>query len=30
MKFAGMWKDEPMFDDVLEEIKAHRQELDKE
>jgi len=30
MKFAGMWKDEPMFDDVLEEIKAYRQELDKE
>lgn len=28
MKFAGMWKDDPMFDEVLEEIKAYRQELD--
>jgi hypothetical protein len=30
MKFAGMWKDEPMFDEVLKEIEAYRQELDKE
>lgn len=30
MKFAGMWKDEPMFDEVLEEIKAYREEIDKE
>lgn len=30
MKFAGMYKDDPMFDEVLEEIKAYRQELDKE
>jgi hypothetical protein len=30
MKFAGMWKDDPTFDDFLAEIKAYRQELDKE
>jgi len=30
MKFAGMWKDDPMFEDVLEEIKTYRQELDNE
>jgi hypothetical protein len=30
MKFAGMWKDDPMFDEVLEDIKAYRKEIDKE
>jgi hypothetical protein len=30
MKFAGMWKDDPTFDDFLAEIKAYREELDKE
>ncbi|MFQ5628617.1 MAG: type II toxin-antitoxin system HicB family antitoxin [bacterium] len=30
MKFAGMWKDDPTFDDFLNEIEAYRQELDKE
>jgi len=30
MKFAGMWKDDPMFEEVLEDIKAYRKEIDKE
>ena len=30
MKFAGMWEDDPTFDDFLMEIKAYREELDKE
>jgi predicted RNase H-like HicB family nuclease len=30
MKFAGMWKDDPAFDDFLAEIKAYREELDRE
>ena len=28
MKFAGMFEDDPMFDQVVEEIEAHRRELD--
>ena len=28
MKFAGMFEDEPMFDDVLEHIHDYREELD--
>jgi hypothetical protein len=28
MKHAGMFKDEPLFDLVLEEIATHRRELD--
>ncbi len=27
-RFAGMFEDEPLFDEVLEEIEAHRRELD--
>jgi len=30
MKFAGMWKDDPTFDDFLDEIRAYREELDRE
>jgi len=30
MKFAGMWENDPTFDDFLAEIKAYREELDKE
>ncbi|MCI0698828.1 type II toxin-antitoxin system HicB family antitoxin [candidate division KSB1 bacterium] len=30
MKFAGMWKDDSMFDEVLEDIKAYRKKIDKE
>jgi len=30
MKFAGMWKDDPIFEEVLEDIKAYREEIDKE
>lgn len=30
MKFAGMWKDDPTFDDFLTEIETYRKELDKE
>ncbi len=30
MKFAGMWENDPTFDDFLQEIKAHREEVDKE
>jgi len=30
MKYAGMWKDDPMFEAVLEDIKAYREEIDKE
>lgn len=30
MKFAGMWKEDPTFDDFLEEIRVYREELDKE
>jgi predicted RNase H-like HicB family nuclease len=28
LKFAGVFKDNPLFDDVLAEIEAHRHELD--
>ncbi|ETW98216.1 MAG: hypothetical protein ETSY1_19695 [Candidatus Entotheonella factor] len=28
MKFAGMFEDDPMFDQVLEDIQIYRQELD--
>lgn len=28
MKFAGMFEDDPMFDEVLEHIQTHQQELD--
>ena len=28
LKFAGMFKDDPLFDDVLAEIEAYRRELD--
>jgi len=28
LKFAGMFKDDPLFDDVLTEIEAYRRELD--
>jgi predicted RNase H-like HicB family nuclease len=28
LKFAGMFKDAPLFDDVLAEIEAYRRELD--
>lgn len=28
MKFAGMFENDPLFDDVLEHIQTHRQELD--
>ena len=27
-RFAGMFEDEPLFDEVLEEIEAHRREID--
>jgi predicted RNase H-like HicB family nuclease len=27
-KFAGIFEDEPLFDEVLEEIEAHRREID--
>ncbi len=27
-RFAGMFEDEPLFDEVLEEIEAHRREVD--
>lgn len=30
MRFAGMWKDDSTFDDFLEELRAYREELDKE
>lgn len=30
MKFAGMYKDNPLFDDVLSNIEAYRRELDAE
>ncbi len=30
MKFAGMYRDDPMFDEVQEEIAAYRRELDAE
>jgi len=30
MKYAGMWKDDPTFDDFLQKIKDYREELDKE
>ncbi len=30
MKFAGMFKDDPQFDDVLADIEAHRREFDAE
>ncbi len=30
MKFAGMWKDDPMFEEVMGEIKAYREDIDKE
>jgi hypothetical protein len=30
MKFAGMWENDPTFDDFLKEIKAYREEVDKE
>ncbi|BCL35800.1 type II toxin-antitoxin system HicB family antitoxin [Nostoc sp. MS1] len=30
MKFAGMFKDDPLFDEVLENIEANRRELDSE
>jgi len=30
MKFAGMWENDPTFDDFLAEIKTYREELDKE
>ncbi|MDZ7960614.1 MAG: type II toxin-antitoxin system HicB family antitoxin [Aulosira sp. DedQUE10] len=30
MKFAGMFKDDPMFDEVLAHIEEYRQELDAE
>lgn len=29
-KFAGMFKDNPLLDEVVEEIEAHRRELDAE
>lgn len=29
MKFAGMWENDPTFDDFLQEIKAYREEIDK-
>jgi len=28
MKFAGMFEDDPMFDQLVEEIEAYRRELD--
>ena len=28
LKFAGMFKDNPLFDDVLAEVEAYRRELD--
>ncbi|BAY22684.1 hypothetical protein NIES2100_24470 [Calothrix sp. NIES-2100] len=30
MKFAGMYKDNPLFEDVVSNIKAYRRELDAE
>jgi len=30
MKFAGIWENDPTFDDFLAEIKAYREVLDKE
>nr|WP_236116965.1 hypothetical protein [Hassalia byssoidea] len=30
MKFAGMFKDDPQFDDMLADIEAYRRELDAE
>lgn len=27
-RFAGMFEDEPLFDEVLEEIEAHRRDVD--
>jgi predicted RNase H-like HicB family nuclease len=30
LKFWGVWKDDPTFDDFLAEIEAYRQELDAE
>ncbi len=29
-RFAGMFEDEPLFDEVLEEIEAHRREIDRD
>ena len=30
MKFAGMYQDNPLFDEVLEDIEASRQQIDKD
>lgn len=30
LKFAGAWKDDPTFDDFLEELRANREESNKE
>ncbi len=30
MKFAGMWENDPTFDDFLAEIAAYRRELDEQ
>jgi hypothetical protein len=30
MKFAGMYEDNPLFDEVLADIEAYRRELDEE
>jgi hypothetical protein len=30
MEFAGMFKDDPLFDEVVEDMKAYRREIDAE